>query len=208
MKQDETSARHTRRANVYRVLADCFHPPDRLQKEDLEFLLNQLEPENQACCPLAEELVRAFPADGDSLQALRVAHAKLFVGPFDLLAPPYGSVYLDHGRQVMGPSTMDALRCYQDAELDPSPDANEPPDHISSELEFMYYLGFRYLTTGKEGYLSMQRNFMENHLGRWLPDFAERICQGDTSLFYGKLASLTKAFVSEDRQLLTKVDPE
>ncbi|UTW70898.1 molecular chaperone TorD family protein [Anaerobacillus sp. HL2] len=36
---------------------------------------------------------------------LKVDFAKLFVGPFDVLAPPYSSVYLNEGRAVYGEST-------------------------------------------------------------------------------------------------------
>ena len=38
-----------------------------------------------------------------------VDYAALFVGPFELPAPPYGSVYLERSQRVMGDSTMKVM---------------------------------------------------------------------------------------------------
>ncbi|MFN2356106.1 MAG: molecular chaperone, partial [Desulfopila sp.] len=71
-------------------------------------------------------------------QDLLVEYARLFVGPFELLAPPYGSVYLETGRRLMGDSTIAVQHMYTNAGL--TLDVQEAPDHIALELEFMHYL--------------------------------------------------------------------
>lgn len=84
-------------------------------------------------------------------EELAVEYARLFVGPFGLRAPPYGSVYLDNQRSVMGPSTMETIRCYEDEGLARDDEFNELPDHIVVELEFMYYLSYRQVEALQKG---------------------------------------------------------
>ncbi|HDH01197.1 MAG TPA: molecular chaperone TorD, partial [Nitrospirae bacterium] len=74
---------------------------------------------------------------------LCVEYAKLFVGPFELLAPPYGSVYLDDGGRVMGDSTMRVIEAYQKEGLSGNDDFKDLPDHIAVEMEFMSYLIYK-----------------------------------------------------------------
>jgi TorA maturation chaperone TorD len=47
------------------------------------------------------------------------------VGPFLVPAPPYGSVYLEDNRQLMGDSTIDVRRHYLSLGLDLSADFME-----------------------------------------------------------------------------------
>jgi len=44
--------------------------------------------------PIVTEM-KTLSDSKSKLEDLMVDYAKLFIGPFDLLAPPYGSIYLD-----------------------------------------------------------------------------------------------------------------
>ncbi len=105
-----------------------------------------------------------------SNQELAVEYARLFVGPFELQAPPYGSVYLDEGRRIMGDSTIAVRKMYRDSELNISNDFKEPPDHISAELEFMYYLSFKELEA-LESHDDDQANFFLKNQVEFLEKF-------------------------------------
>ncbi len=190
--------RNTNRANAYRLLADCYQVPDRAEIETIGWLVSILGSLYSEGDDAALAMLKAWPRTEMQREALRVAHAKLFIGPFDLLAPPYGSVYLDEGRQVMGNSTMDAVNVYAKAGLDPSGDNHEPPDHITTELEFMYFLTYQHLTEGETKYLAWQREFLANHLSRWIPPFSSRIIMGNLNPFYNHLARLTAVFISAE----------
>src|SRR4030043_2079977 len=85
-----------------------------------------------------EETIRKY-----SNEDLAVEYARLFVGPYELKAPPYGSVYLDGGRRVMGDSTMEVVRIYEKTGLAMDKDFKELPDHIAVELEFMFFLIYK-----------------------------------------------------------------
>ena len=74
-----------------------------------------------------------YPPEAESLKS---DFSRLFIGPFKLLAPPYGSIYLDGNSCLMGASTMEVRQLYRNEGLNPV--IKEAPDHIAIELEFMY----------------------------------------------------------------------
>lgn len=193
---------HTLRANVYRLLADCYREPRLLTGGESKALAGLLEALYPSCLPAARELGKAFPSTEIELEDLRVAHAKLFIGPFEVLAPPYGSVYLEGEHRVMGDSTLDALDHYRLAGLKLDEDTREPPDHIGTELEFMYFLGFQFLSVGGEEYLERQKSFLANHLLGWVPEFTLRMRENCPHPFFHHLATLTAGFLAEEEDAL------
>lgn len=199
----EAEALHTARANTYRLLADCFRSPLELDGEALQALPAQLGACSADGAALAEALLAVLPDDPEALERLRVAHAALFVGPFHLQAAPYSSMYLDVAEQVMGESTMVAMEHYAAVGLDADPTQHEPPDHIATELEFMYYLAFQHITTGDAAYLERQGAFLTQHLMLWMPPFAQRMRGAAQGPFYTALGALAEAFVQEDAARFT-----
>ncbi len=127
------------RGDCFKLLAACFYEPDKqlfIEEElgeNLEQLLGQLAPQ---CLTASRQMKIALNELGQS--KLSIDHAALFVGPFELIAAPYGSVYIDKKRTVMGDSSQNVAHCYQDAGV--SVDVKEPPDHIAIELEFLHFL--------------------------------------------------------------------
>ncbi len=189
---------HAARANVYRTLADCFRSPAELEPASLPALPAFLQACAPGCAPAAEALLSAMPQDTEAQQALQVAHAALFVGPFELLAPPYGSVYLDEGQRVMGDSTLAVGAQYAAVGLSEQQAGQGPPDHIATELEFMYYLAFQQVTREDPDHLYRQAAFLTEHLALWVPPFTARIREAAQSAFYTALAELTARFVAAD----------
>jgi len=139
-----------------------------------------------------------------SSEDLSGEYARLFVGPYELKAPPYGSVYLDHERRVMGDSTMAVLKMYEEAGLVIDGDFRELPDHIAAELEFMYYLVYqevRALETSKmDRALALkgtQDLFLNRLLKPWIPHFRREIKESTENEFYDALADCLLVFVKE-----------
>jgi TorA maturation chaperone TorD len=193
------------RANIYLILARCFRPPETGLEEDLDLLEQMLRRLYAPCLTQAEALRKTYQTT--DREALRVSHAKLFVGPYDLLAPPYGSVYLDSERRVMGDSTMEAATIYERAGLSLDPTNHEPPDHFATELEFMYYLGFQQATGRGDGLEELERRFLLNHLGRWMEPFTDRILASGLGGFYATLAELTAKFIALEMDRLSPSSP-
>jgi putative dimethyl sulfoxide reductase chaperone len=195
------------RANTYWLLADCLRLPGKELAATVAQLrepLGNLFPELQG--PLAQ-LKELLPTDERQMENLKVEFAQLFVGPFELAAPPYSSVYLGTERMVMGDATIVALNHYVAAGLDPAPENKEPPDHIATELEFMYFLIFQHLQTKESAFLERQKEFLLSHLSLWICDFARSIGKSGISPFYSRLAEITEAFLLRDRDYLEKGVP-
>lgn len=196
------------RSRVYRVLANAYNPPvpelvDALNR--LKPLLAQLE---STALDIAARLSEAFGSPGD-IEPLKVDFARLFVGPFLLLAPPYGSVYLEGERRIMGESTVDARDHYLSLGLDIANDFKEAPDHVSAELEFMHVLVCREVEAINAGdrdrlmdSLHQQHVFLGNHLGAWIPGFTSKLIEHAETDFYRILGEVTRRFIAEERRAL------
>ena len=181
------------RGYVYKVLAGCFCAPDEKLLDMLAGLAGQDE-------TMLGEVARA--AADESVETLKVDHARLFVGPYALLAPPYGSVYLE-GEALMGESTMDAANSYRQKGLEAA--ENQVPDHITAELEFMHVLLLKQteaIDTGEietaDHYQQEQGSFLARHLGAWVAQFAEKVVQHADTEYYRTLARVTRDLVLTD----------
>ena len=132
--------------------------------------------------------------------ALSRDHVALFLGPFELLAPPYGSVWLEPGRRVMGKTTVEVARLYREAGLEV--DATQPPDHIAIELEFLSYLVSKQAASiGRDDaqkWLELQQRFLEDALRPWMVPFCRAIRLHSASPFYSALATVLEVLVSAD----------
>lgn len=155
------------------------------------------EPVHEGIAPLdIRELKNRFETtDPDEL---RLDHARLFVGPFELVAPPFGSVYLDGKRTLMGESTRSAMELYRRAGLDMAGDFNNPPDHVIAELEFLAYLhSARRAADDDTQHLlrDLHHQFVRQHLGAWIEPFTRKMEQGAETGFYQLLAPVTNSLV-------------
>mgnify|MGYP000907456492 CR=1 FL=1 len=183
-------------ANIYKLLSLLYSPPTEEFDEILTLLGQNLQSLKPDLIPLVSGM-KSLSASTSMLQDLTIDHAKLFIGPFDLLAPPYGSIYLDGQRRIMGDSTMEVLQFYRQAGLNLSNKFKQPPDHIVTELEFMYYLTAQYVTTGNDQWLMKKEEFLNNYLSKWIMNFTDRIQESAKTTFYKNLACLTLELILE-----------
>lgn len=182
------------RADNYKFLSDCYYLPD-------EGLMNKVADIARTDSYFAELSSLVPPLT--ELEELKIDFAALFVGPYKLLAPPYGSVYLEDGK-LIGDSTVDVSNCYQREKLDIV--TMDAPDHIAIELEFMYCLVTRQIEATRDENLqelqscqSKQASFLQLHLGRWISVFADNVKNNAKTEFYRNLAQLTEMFVQKDK---------
>jgi DMSO reductase family type II enzyme chaperone len=202
---DERNLKHTTlRGEGYALLAACFYPPER------EVLLREgvIEQLGHALSYVCTSAVSSSRKMGEALhvyssEELSVEYAKLFLGPFRLKVPPYGSVYIDEGRRVMGDSTMDVISMYRESGLSIREDFKELPDHVGVELEFMSFLAFKEVESQQESRISQvvdfgrkQKDFLDRFLCRWVPAFCNQLGQGSENDFYTSLAECVESFLN------------
>ena len=198
----QTLLSETLRAQIYKVLAECYYPPD----EKLMTLLGEVSESPSAFIYQIADVAREVA----ELEPLRVDHAKLFVGPYKLLAPPYGSVYLENGK-LMGDSTMHVKNLYGEEGLEFV--LKETPDHIAVELEFMYFPINKAIAAQDKSDQNedrccqqKQRSFLAGHLGQWVPTFAAKVEEAVQTEFYRTLGNVTRRFIEDDLTQMWRLD--
>jgi TorA maturation chaperone TorD len=203
MQKDDSTVHEMMRGECYRFLAACFYLPKK-EILEAEHLLANLTHNLQTVCPAAaqfsEQMEESFAQCTE--EELAVEYSRLFVGPFGLKAPPYGSIYLDNEHTVMGPSTMETIRFYEEEGLARDDGFSELPDHIAVELEFMYFLVFKHVESIQKGeqereqyYIQKQEYFRARFLDKWVPLFCGNIKEGTDNSFYTSLADCLTTFI-------------
>lgn len=205
METNKFILRGKAKGDCYRLLSACFYPPHKevfIQEEffkNLEVVLKKVSPDAAAYVPAMEKAFLKY-----SEEDLLVAYAKLFVGPFELLAPPYGSVYLDGEKKVMGDSTMEVIKMYEEQGLSMDSEFRDMPDHIAVELEFMYYLILKEVEALEKSemdkalyFIKTQELFLDKFLARWVKPFCNKIKKGTDNEFYNSLADCLHVFIEK-----------
>ena len=184
---------------VYKFLSECYILPD---EERIQMLRSYGE-----YLPNSFVYLIDIISDNHNLDQLILDFSRLFLGPLNLLAPPYGSIYLEGRKKLMGESTNNILEWFASENLEL--EINDIPDHIAFELEFMYVLILREMQAREEkneteilDYLNKQNEFLKLHLGSWIKEFTKCMKDGASSSFYKELAKQTKKFIAHDMLFL------
>jgi len=143
------------------------------------------------------------------LADLQSEHRRVFSNVITLDCPPYETLFgNDHvfaQSQVMG----DIAGFYRAFGVELSKDIHERLDHLSVEFEFMHFLAY------KESYsrchdgadktqivLDAQKNFVKNHVGRWVPLFCRMLVRKASSGFYRHVADLMAEWMDFETSFL------
>lgn len=193
------------RADLCRLLAACYYQPGPEFTEEKLFdsMVDAASRIDDSLAADVRHLRQAFAAEDP--QELLIDYTRLFLGPMDALAKPYGSVWLEGRQSLMQDSTMAVLELYAEGGFEIDDGFRELPDHVAAELEFLYLLLFRRAEALRNAnadddarYRDLQRRFLDEHLGRWAAPFAAAMQDGAQSAFYRELAALTEAFVHSE----------
>ncbi len=185
---------------AYRLLSACYYQPDPQWNQ--AGLISNL---TLLCTGISTQLATAARTmceawSGSDMDELTVEYARLFVGPMSLQAPPYGSVYLEHDRRVMGESTQAVLQFYRESGLVMDAEFTEMPDHIAVELEFVSYCLQKAASSDDQAEVSLWLdravNFRERFLGHWSDRFCEALRANSDSPFYQALADVTELVIA------------
>ena len=203
-----------RRSDAYRLLAACFYEPDRAMFIEENLCLNLAELMAEISLPVAEACRRMDDSLKENDQeALLVDYSALFLGPFNAPAQPYGSVYLEQERRLMGDSTMDVQRVYAEAGVKQETD-DGPPDHIAIELEFMSFLEGKIIQAIREGnqaeqadYAAIQARFFNRLLASWAPTLGKALVHYADLEFYRSLGQCLIDFIAAEQQRLVTNSP-
>lgn len=136
--------------------------------------------------------------DQETLDILATEYADVYLS-FSLHASPYESVWMDEDGLIMQDAMFQVRECYSRHGLAVENWRIRSDDHLVTQLQFIAFL--------LEGEPNEERideitRFLDEHLLRWIGDFADRISTRCKTRFYAGLASLTAAYLEEFRDLV------
>lgn len=135
-------------------------------------------------------------------------YTRLFIGPYRLPCPPWESVYTSPKRLMMQEAHDSVMSDYASVGLEIG-DPNVMPDHIGIELNFMSVMLRKAESDSEDGrrYREIAERFSAEHMGRWVPKFADDMEAAADESLYKALARLTKNLVGAVGQKGTPSGP-
>ncbi len=130
-------------------------------------------------------VVPGFTAGAD--EPLSDAWQRMFIGPWALAAPPWGSVWLDRESVVFGDSTLALRQWMRENGIVFDTGQNEPEDHFGTLLMLAAWLT-------EEGRSAECDQLLAWHLLPWAGRYLTVFCEHAAHPFYvalGQLARLT-----------------
>lgn len=176
-----------------RVLGALFYYPP--QSEPSAPLVSAFtHNEWMASWPLAQNLLlplaEQFSADGE--EPLTDAWQRLFIGPWALPAPPWGSVWLDKECVLFGDSTLALRQWLRDNNIAFEMQQNEPEDHIGTLLQLAAWLA-------EQGKTQACDELLAWHLLPWSGRFLAVLEEHAQHPFWQALARLAQLTLAEWR---------
>jgi TorA maturation chaperone TorD len=201
---DELARTAMERAKLYGLLANLF------RREPGADLLTQLR------SPGLHDLLSENGIDlGDDFfndplddvrDRLMVEYTFLFLGPGKHISP-HESVQLKRGSGILWGEETSIVRQFMAAagfDLDES--ANDIPDHISVELEFLSHLSAKEAEAWQAddraaaaAALGWQHRFVSNNIGKWVARFCRAVETAAQTPFYAEFAKLLRRFIAGEK---------
>jgi TorA maturation chaperone TorD len=203
------------RGRLYGLLSQLYvRPPDsefltELFSREFEEIISGLLAQPTITGELGEglELIRKFIGEWrgkaleEALEVVTLERNRLLRG--QVLPSPCESTHRGESAGVAGFYGRVGVRIPEDAE--------EPPDHLGFELDFMRFLCGEEAAAWREGDLEkalnlvgMQNAFLKQHMKSWIPGFCDLMFEEAKLDLYRGLAKLTKGFLSQDERLLNE----
>jgi TorA maturation chaperone TorD len=208
------------RAVIYRFLSRCFSHPeveliqhfDCARLEEFLQVWRCLGLENSEDIDRAANWLTKWPSQETALLELQKEYTRLFITAYHkVVAPPYGSVYLNSEKLIWGRSTAEVARLYEAAGLGMNENFHDIPDHIAAELEFASYLIAEQLKrderslSASEQLPTLEKRFLTEHLHKWAPAFFNRVVECSSAGFYQAAALMGRQFIDRDVMYLSRL---
>jgi TorA maturation chaperone TorD len=143
---------------------------------------------------------------------LAIEYAGLFLGVWRVPAHPSESAYFTGGQAIMQEPRDKVLEIYRRMGVDRGDQFKEPEDHIALELQFMAHVCEKANKALKDSdvqeakrCLEVQRDFLNDHLGKWAPKLSADILKSAKREFYKAIAKITEGFVEMDKKVVAEL---
>lgn len=153
--------------------------------------------------------------NNDDYENLHWDYTRMFIGPLELPAPPWESVYVRKDHLLFQENTIAVQRKYEEFGFVIRDQNMEAEDHVGFELDFMFHLNelcIEAIEKAEPNALShlyylidQQEKFLENHLLVFVPEFSERVIESAETQFFKGMAKLLHAYLKLDRVILHEI---
>jgi len=176
-------------ARVYRFLSQCMQYPDAqwMNEEFFHVFYNLLGTLGGVEDGISVK--REIDNAENPLEDLQIEYTRLFInGVPHVIAPPYGSVYMDQSLQ--GAFAGDTLAFYRKKGFGMEKSA-DLPDHLLHELEFLSLLA-------EDNDLAGEEEFLTKLFRPWYAKFYHRVTEKAHHPFYRVVVQLIDFFTKEE----------
>ncbi|APC13632.1 MULTISPECIES: Tat proofreading chaperone DmsD [Providencia] len=183
-----------------RVLGSLFYfAPDSENNTDIVAILQEptWHEEWPFDLPSLTTISQFFQSSIHDEEPLNEAWQRLFIGPYALPAPPWGSVWLDKENIIFGDSTVELRQWMRTKGIEPVTTQKEPEDHIGLVLMLAAWLAEQNRRDDLEELLAW-------HLLPWSEHFLDTLADTADSAFYIAVAKLTKETLAGYQQQITQ----
>lgn len=157
--------------------------------------------------------VTEFSDDVSLFDFLEESYVRLFVNAQNgITAPLYHSCFQDTGRpdsqsSLMGESAGFMRQLFKSKRMSLANSINEPPDHLSIELEYLYFLLQRGVTKQDVKAIDEAASFAGTFMLPWVSQFRDRLLSRSTCPFYPFAAAILVSDLNLVSQLNHKSEP-
>jgi len=197
------------RSRIYGLLATVFRaePTEDFLRElkdpDFSGVLSDLG------SGLGDELQKK--PEAELREDLAVEFTRLFLGP-DTHISAHESVFVEADGGVgglWGEKTVEVKKFIEASGLTYGSDYTGIPDHVSVELEFLQKLAEWEAGKWSESdaedaayCLGVEKRFIEEHLGKWVPELCDEVATRADLPFYREMAGVTKKFIEYEQRTI------
>ena len=139
-----------------------------------------------------------------SFEAITSDYTSLFIGPGEVLAPPWESVYFSDGRLTFQEQTLQVRTWFRRFGLESAKLKNEPDDHIGLEMALLAHIaGLAIVALEQKAedefwkLLEVQQRFLTEHPLRWMSQWCELVLAHARTDFYRGVALVTRGVLTE-----------
>jgi len=188
LKQTDLLKKVNRQPQLYLLASGLFNQPTPARINDLCRLLNDLlqtTPKNAPMLPI----LKALKSQLNYNKVLKTEYSRLFILAFpNEPVQPFASYWLESDHSLMGNSTLEIKKMMAEHGIEVAENSGLLPDHIVSELEFIAYLA----SQDDEKARQTQRQLLEQHCARWMPQFIEALNKSNPMPYYQLAADFLK----------------
>jgi TorA maturation chaperone TorD len=159
-----------------------------------------------------------LPAGGRTklLTDLAAEYASLFLAAGKLgdrrIVFPCESAYFTTPPRNFGDPYHEVIDAFKSVGYEKPRNFLDPEDHIATELDFMAHMSRQVRISIQEEkydyairYLKLQREFLRDHLLRWVGKLCSAILQVAQNEFYQSIATITNGFVMMDEHIIDQM---